>query len=146
MWFIRWVVATSRKYSTTRAGQPVTSRASCSSTEAVPRRRRIADGVGDLGPGAGDAGGRAVQRPVADQAADVGRRPVGAGLDELVVVELLDVLLDDGRLLGDHAEQLAQREALVGVAEPVDRRQQGVEALGGHPHGITCRSRGAGRG
>ena len=103
-----------------------------------------ADGVGDLGPGAGDARGRAVQRPIADQAADVGRCPVGAGLDELVVVELLDVLLDDGRLLGDHAQQLPKREALLGVADAVDGRQQGVEALGGHPHGITCRSTGDG--
>ena len=36
----------------------------------------------------------AVQRPIADQVADIGRDPVGAGLDELVVVELLDILLE----------------------------------------------------
>ena len=35
-----WVVASSWKNSTTRAFQPVTSRASCSSIDAVPLRRR----------------------------------------------------------------------------------------------------------
>ena len=39
---------------------------------------------------------------------------------------------------GEHAEQRAQRLALVGVAHAVDRRQQAVERLGGDPgHGIT---------
>ena len=66
----------------------------------------------------------AVQRPVADQVADIGRHPVGAGLDELVVVELLDVLLERGELLGEGRDQRAQRLALLGVAQAVDRRQQ----------------------
>ena len=35
-----WVVASSWKYSTARASHPVTSRASCSSIDAVPLRRR----------------------------------------------------------------------------------------------------------
>ena len=39
-WFMCCVVASRLKNSTARAGQPVTSRASCSSTTAVPLRRR----------------------------------------------------------------------------------------------------------
>lgn len=39
-WFMCWVVPRRWKNSTAAAGQPVTSRASCSSTSAVPLRRR----------------------------------------------------------------------------------------------------------
>ena len=47
------------------------------------------------------ARGHAVQRPVADQIADIGRHPLGAGLDELIVVELIEVLAQHGDLFGD---------------------------------------------
>ncbi len=42
VWFMYCVVTMRWKYSTARASQPVTSRASCSSTSAVPLRRRRA--------------------------------------------------------------------------------------------------------
>ena len=91
---------------------------------ALARRER--DGVGDLaardqGPcapraPAGDVGipsrARIGERPVADQVTDVGHDPVLAGLDEPVVVELVDVVLDQIDLLADDAQQGAQRVAL----------------------------------
>ena len=65
------------------------------------RRRALApaerDRVRDLGAREPARAAERVQRLVADQVADVGDRPVGAGLDELVVVELLEVLLDHAR-------------------------------------------------
>ena len=51
----------------------------------------------------------AVEHAVADQIADVRRHPVGAGFDELIVVELLDVLLQHRDLLGQHGEQIRER-------------------------------------
>ncbi len=49
-------------------------------------------------------------------------------------------------LLGEGGEQRAQRLALIGVAQAVDRRQQSIEAIGGQRvHGISSRrSNGAG--
>ena len=69
-------------------------------------------------------------RPHAEQIADVRHDPFVAGLDEPVVVEDRDVLLDALELALDHAEQRAQRLALIGVAQAVDRREELVEALG----------------
>ena len=98
----------------------------------------VADRVGDLGARRGDVRQDAVQRPVADQVADVRRHPAVGGLDELVVVELLDALREHVDLLGDDVDELAQHAALLGVADPVDARQQPVELLrrvqagGGH--------------
>ena len=89
-------------------------------------------------------GATPVQRPVADQVADVGRDPVGAGLDELVVVELLEIFLENTDLPVDEGEQLAERFALLGVANAVDRRQQVIEPIGIVTHGITSRAIGAG--
>ncbi len=48
------------------------------------------DGVGDFGTRRGQLGAEPAQRPVADEIADIGRHPLGAGFDELVVVELVD--------------------------------------------------------
>ena len=76
----------------------------------------IGDGVGDLGARRGDARRDAVQRPIADQIADIGRDPLGAGFDELVVVELLDVLLERGELARD------QRQQARAAARPAARR------------------------
>ena len=123
------VVASCSKNSTARAGQSVTSRASCSSISAVPLRRRIGDGVGDLGARRRDARRHAVQRPVADQVADVGRHPVGAGLDELVVVELLEVLLERLELARD------QRRAARAAARPAARRGCGRPPAAGRRGG-----------
>ena len=54
------------------------------------------DGLGDLGARVVDRGGDALDGLVADQVADVGDHPGGAGLDELVVVELVEVVGDGG--------------------------------------------------
>ena len=84
----------------------------------------VRDGVGDLGARADGARGHAVQRPVADQVADVGRHPLGAGLDELIVVELVEILAQHRDLFGDDAAQRFERLALLRVANAVKRRQQ----------------------
>ena len=60
----------------------------------------IADGVGHLGAPALGRGADFVRRVRTHQIADIGDHPRGAGLDELVVVELLDVLFEDRRLPG----------------------------------------------
>ena len=83
-----------------------------------------------------------MQRAVADQVADVGRDPVGAGLDELVVVELLDPLGDHVDLVADHLDELAQHAVLLGVADAQHRGQQAVELRGRvQPVGCARRSR-----
>jgi hypothetical protein len=46
----------------------------------------IGNGVRDLGAAADDGRRDAVQRTIADQIADVRDRPLGAGLDERVIV------------------------------------------------------------
>ncbi len=112
-WFMYCVVASSSKNSTACAGQPVTSLRQLLEHQRRALAAAIGDGVGDLGARRGDLRRHAVQRPVADQVADVGHHPVGAGLDELVVVELLDVLLERGEFArrGRRAARAAARPA-----------------------------------
>ena len=56
-----------------------------------------------------------------------GRDPLGARLDELVVVELLEVLVERCRARAQSRQQRAQRLAVLRVAHAVDRRQQPIE-------------------
>ena len=116
MCFMYCVVASSSKNSTACAGQSVTSLRQLLEHQRRALAPAIGDGVGDLGARRGDLRRHAVQRPIADQVADIGRDPVGAGLDELVVVELLDILLERGELLGQ-----APRSARA-AARPARRR------------------------
>ena len=115
------------------------------------QRRALApaqgDGVRHLGARAGHLGRDAVQALVADEVADIGHGPVGAGLDEQVVVELLQAFPGHRDLLGQHADQLFERPALqaqglrkLGVADAVDGRQQFKERLGVGGHGISLRA------
>ena len=90
----------------------------------------VRDRVRDLGARAPQRPLRAVQPAISDEIADVRHRPVGARLDEEIVVELIDVLLDCAELLGDDGEQLLEHLALRRVAHAVDRRQQRVEGFG----------------
>ena len=98
-----------------------------------PLSPAVGDRVRDLGARAADHLGQAVQRAVAEQVADVRRHPLRAGLDELVVVELLEVLLEDRDLAGDDVEQLAQlvlrTAGALRVADAIDRRQELVQPL-----------------
>ena len=139
-------VASRSKYSTARAPQPVTSRASCSSTAAVPLRAPVRDRVGDE---AALAERRALdrQQPAhAEQVADVRHDPLLAGLDEPVVVEPLDVGLEDAQLLLDDRQQRAQLvAALVRVAVAVDRGQQPVQVVARRRSWRALRDRDAGR-
>ena len=64
------------------------------------------DGVGDFGARVVDGRGDAVHRLVADEVADVGDDPRGAGFDELIVVKLVEVFGEDGELfVNDHQER-----------------------------------------
>ena len=129
------VSASRSKYSTARAPHPVTSRASCSSTAAVPFARRYAivlatrprwlNGAPSIGSRPADA----------EQVADVRHDPLLAGLDEPVVVEALDVGLEDPQLLLDDRQQRAQLlAALARVARAVDGGQQPVEVVASGAH------------
>jgi hypothetical protein len=64
------------------------------------------------------------------QGADVRDHPVGAGLDEEVVPQVIEVAADRGHLAGDHAEEGLKRPALLGVVDPV---------VGGHARVETVR-------
>jgi hypothetical protein len=66
-----------------------------------------------------------------------GTTPVLRGLDEPVVVELVDVVFDHIDLLGDHVQQRLQRVALVGIAHAMDRGQQRVQAVGAGGVGVV---------
>ena len=78
-----------------------------------------------------------VQRLVAGQFPQVRHQPVLAGLDEPVVVELVDGVGQDLALLLEHGEQAAQRVPGVGIAPLVDPGQQFVQS----GHGMLLSSR-----
>ena len=80
--------------------------------------------------GRGDLGHLAVQHAIADEVPDVRRNPLRAGLDELVVVQLVDLLREHLDLTGKHLDELAQHPAVLGVSQPVDDGQQMVEPIG----------------
>src|SRR5581483_7942135 len=63
------------------------------------------------------------------QIADVRDHPLRAGLDEPVVVQLLDVELDTTERLLHDPEQGPQGLSEIGVAAPIDGWQQRVEAF-----------------
>ena len=67
-----------------------------------------------------------VQESYAEQVAEVGHDPVGAGLDEGVVVELREVGGDDVALLAQDLEECLEHAGLVGlrVALAVEPREQ----------------------
>ena len=118
------------------------------------QRRALAsaqgNGVRHFGARAGGLGRGLVQAAVADEVADVGHRPLGAGLDEQIVVELFQALVGHGQLLGEHADELFQRAAIqplgsgqLGVADAVDGRQQLEQFLRVGTHGSTSSSIGS---
>jgi hypothetical protein len=107
------------------------------------------DRLGDLGAGIVDRGSDSPYGPVADQVPDIGDHPRGARLDELILVELGEVVGDDGDLfLHEHQQGLERspRQPLrlgdLGVAEPVYGREE-REQVGAHvitPSRIFCGS------
>jgi hypothetical protein len=71
-----------------------------------------------------------VDRPHAQQVADVRHHPLVARFDEPVVVEPGDVVFDAPELCVERPEQRAKRLAARRVPQPVHRRQVRVEPLG----------------
>ena len=90
----------------------------------------VGDRVGDLGARRGDLGHHAVQHPVADQVADVRRHPRRAGLDELVVVELRELLR--------RARRPGRRGRSTQLAQDVARARR---RAAGRPPGSRSKSR-----
>src|SRR2546421_3934684 len=80
----------------------------------------------------------------ADQIADVRHSPLGAGLDELIVVELRQVFFQHADLFGDDREQRLERFASFRVARAIDGRQQRVEFLYVEAHASTSSLSGLG--
>ena len=140
--------------------------------------------MSDLGAGETPRLSQRMQRLIADEVADIGDGPVGAGLDELVVVELGEILLHrrelagkdrqqglqrsaggllpqriDAFLLGDRRagqglealelqllrrrQQIAHARGELGIADPMDRRQQAEQRVGVDAHGMESTTRGA---
>ena len=73
------------------APQPVTSRESCSWRQTVPLRRRREMVLATSERGSSTAGAMPLIGLKADQLADIGNDPRGAGLNELIVVELVEI-------------------------------------------------------
>ena len=67
------------------------------------------NGLGHLGARIVDRCRDPFDRLVADQIADIGNDPGGAGLDKLVVVKLIEIIGDRGDLLADQHQQRLQR-------------------------------------
>ena len=135
-WFRYCVLAMLANISTTRASQPVTSRARSSSIAAAPLRRRKRIVLATSARGLSALRGQSIHRPVADQVADIGYDPVGAGLDELIVVQLRQILVQNRDLCGDRGQQRAQRTAVLGVAHPIDGGQQPRQLVNVEAHGL----------
>ena len=86
--------------------------------------------------------GRLGQQAVTEQVADIRHHPVVAGLDEPVVVQPGDVLFEHIGLAGQHAQEVAQRPALLRIAHAIDHRQQVVQPIRAHSHGMaSCSSK-----
>ncbi len=82
-------------------------------------------------------GGRLRQQAVAEQVAEVRHHPVVAGFNEPVFVQPRDVLLQHVGLGSQHAQEIAQRVALVGIAHAVDHRQQVIQSIRLRAHGVA---------
>ncbi len=96
-----------------------------------------ADGIGHFGAGAERARGQSIHRPVADQVADIGDDPLGAGLDELIVVQLRQILVQDRDLAAIAESSARKRAALLGVAYPIDGGQKPRQLVNVEAHGLT---------
>ena len=92
-----------------------------------PLAPSVRERVGDVAAHAAGLRADRVEPPHAEQFADVGDDPGVAGLDEPVLVELLDVALDELALALEDVQQRLERVAVLDVAGAVDRRQQLVE-------------------
>jgi hypothetical protein len=128
----RWRARTSARNASTRmTSHPDSSRTSSSSRLGVPRRPPKMDGAGHVH--APRARVEVRQWPRGDEIADVGNRPVVAGLDVLVFPEAIDRTAGDRRLAGNHLDELAQDVHLPG------RVPGGAAAiLGAVDLGIIC--------
>ncbi|KUG19197.1 hypothetical protein ASZ90_011087 [hydrocarbon metagenome] len=92
-----------------------------------PLPAAIGDAVGDVCPKAAPLSRG--EQAGAEGVPDVGHRPLRTGLDEEIVVQLIQVLLQCPHLIRNHPEQLQKRLPAFAVAYAVDGGQQGIEGL-----------------
>ncbi|TKB84496.1 MAG: hypothetical protein E8D43_15595 [Nitrospira sp.] len=97
------------------------------------RRRSLATPIGNrighLGARAAGPFRHTVQRPVADQVSDVGSHPIGAGLDKLVIVELIEILSQHRNVFSQHLAQCAQDATLFGITNAIQRRKKLIDLV-----------------
>ena len=98
----------------------------------------IAEHVGDEAAHPRFAAAYVLQPARADQGGDIGYHPRLAGLDEPIVIELVDVALDDVELFGEQGGQGLERPARFRVSVPMMLRKEVEQGLGrpvthGHP-------------
>ncbi len=67
------------------------------------------DGLSNLGAGIIDRRSDSLHRLIADQVANIRNNPRGAGLNKLIVIELIEILGQDGKLFLNHHQQRLQR-------------------------------------
>ena len=70
------------------------------------------------------ARGQLIQPLGPDEVADIGHSPVGAGLYELVIVKLVQILFQYCHLLCDDRDEGLEGLSLLLVADAVDGRQE----------------------
>ncbi len=87
----------------------------------------VAQRVGDLCPCADPFCGR---RTDPEQVAEIRDHPLVTRLDEPVLVEALNLLFEDFRLLAEDLEEILERLTVFHVPLTVNGGQQGVERLG----------------
>ena len=109
-----------------------------------PLAAAVAQGVGHVAAQVDVGFADGLDRRDAEQIANIGHHPRLAGLDEPVVVELVDVPLDGGEFGVDDGQQRPERAVVLGVAGSVEGGEQVVQAVAaGHVASVNRAPAGA---
>jgi len=80
------------------------------------------DRVGHFGTRTADLRRHIVHRAIANELTDVWHHPGGTGLDKLIVVELFEVVCEDGNLFSNDLYKGFERLAVYAITSSVERR------------------------